>query len=481
VFGPSGYLFKLVPLALSCAYIFVVYLSLYRFFGKKLALIAAALFSIFAPFVAFNFYGGSVTTLLGWLGLYFFFRSYFAESEKPGSLILSGASFGFAYYCFDYALYYLFAVIMLWILKDNIRLWRRWRSVLSLLLGFAIGASLLIYYNVTHEFANIKHLANITANPGSTLAPGTLTRFARLLYHDLPAFFSLDVEDFSKEISPISYFSYGLFVIALGYVFMRTGEALFSAMRSFFARKITVFTPERRIIYFVLFLLAYFAIYSLSRAGGKAPRYLIVICPFIPIIVGWAAYDLAKRHRVAAGIFVILFTATQIPFIVEFARDTTVPEWDVRMHGEDIKTLANFLLDNNLTTVVTPYEIKWKLMFESRRKIVCAAYLFGFDREYKYNLEVADRINNKGVSPAFVFDKEHKLAQAARHFNPDGGFDVGGFHEFLRQNRIAYQISPVGRDYVVYHGFSKHFTLPDPDQESVQILKKVNEGLRKEP
>jgi hypothetical protein len=48
-------------------------------------------------------------------------------------------------------------------------------------------------------------------------------------------------------------------------------------------------------------------------------------------------------------------------------------------------------------------------MFESRRRIVCAAYLFGFDREDKYNMEVIDRVNLKGVPLAVVFDKDYKL------------------------------------------------------------------------
>jgi 4-amino-4-deoxy-L-arabinose transferase-like glycosyltransferase len=468
IFGPSDYLFKLGPVMLSAVYIAAVYLCLYQFFDKKFALIATTAFSFFAAFVGFNFYiaGGIVTTFFGWLGLYFFFRSYFGGGEKPWSLALSGLALGFAYYCFDYALYYLFAVMMLWILKENLHLWRRWRSVLLLLLGFLAGASPLIYYNLTHDFANLKHLIYTTAQRDSIPALSVLIRFARLLYHDLPAFFSLDVEDFPTEISLISYFSYGLFVIAMLYIFIRLTPAAASMIRSFFGRKVIVLIPEQRVIYLVLLTVLYFAIYSLAYAGGKSPRYLIVLCPLIPIMLAWVSYDLGRRRLIPAAIFLTLFCALQIPFIIEFAKDKTVPEWDVRMHGEDIKTLAKFLLDNNLTTVATPYEIKWKLMFESRRRIVCASYLFGFDREEKFNKEVIDRVNSKGATPAFVFDKEYKLAKVALRFNPQGAFDLAGFHGFLRRNRISYQTTRVGDDYIVYHGFSKHFLLPDPFKEA---------------
>ncbi len=463
-FGPSDYLFKLGPALLSCVYIFLVYLTLYRFFNPRVALITAAVFAFFAPFVAFSFYnnGGSVTTLFGWLGLYLFFHSYFAESEKRWSVMLAGASLGFAYYCFDYALYYLFAAITLWILKENIHLWRRWRSVLSLVLGFLLGASPLIYYNLTHEFANLKNLLYRTAEPQSRLLLSAPMRFTRLLVHDLPAFFSLDVEDFPTEICLISYFSYGLFAIAMLYIFARLGPAAASTIRSFFARKVAVAVPDRRVIYFVLLFFLYAAIYSLSGSGGHAPRYLIVLCPLISIMLAWATYDLGRRYPIPAVIFIGLFGALQVPFLVELARDKTVPEWDVQTHGEDMTALAKFLLDNGLTTVATPYDIKWKLMFESRRKIICAAYLFGFDREDKYNREVIHRVNDRRVPLAFVFDKEYKLARVALRFNPAGAFDVAGFHEFLRRNKIDYRVTPIGQDYIVYHGFSKHFALPDP-------------------
>jgi hypothetical protein len=180
------------------------------------------------------------------------------------------------------------------------------------------------------------------------------------------------------------------------------------------------------------------------------------------LILVWAAYDLGKRRLIPAAILSALFVALQIPFMIQLATDKTIPEWEVRTHGEDMKALAKFLLDNNLTTVATPYDIKWKLMFESRRKIVCAAYMFGFDRESKYNREVIDRVNRRGMPLAFVFDKEYKLAKVALRFNPRGAFDVAGFHEFLRKNRIRYQVTPVGEDYIVYHGFSQHFALADP-------------------
>ena len=207
VFGSADYWLKLGPTLLSWVQILLVYYTLYRFFDKKLALIAAALLSMFAPFLAAGFIANArmVTLTVGWLGLHLFFRQYFAEREKRLSALLAGVAIGFAYYSFDFGLYYLFAVILLWIIKENIYLWKQWRSLLSFALGFAIGAAVLIYQNLTHNFNNIKHLLNVAGTSGDSLVFSSFERFATLLYHDFPAFFSVKVDDFSQDISVLSY------------------------------------------------------------------------------------------------------------------------------------------------------------------------------------------------------------------------------------------------------------------------------------
>lgn len=464
VFGPSDYLFKLGPLIVSCLFILVVYSCLYRFFDKKYALIAAAVLSLFPPFLYFNFHanGGMAMSLFGWLGLYAFLRSYFAERESPWNLFLSGAAIGFAYYCFDAALYYLLVVVVSWIIKENSRLWRGWRSMLGFLFGFFVGALPLIYYNVTHEFINLKFLLSATAQRGDD-GPSVLTKFAVLLYHDLPAFFSVEIDDFPLEISPLSYFSYGLFVISVLYVIVRMRASIVSLPRWFLARRIILLPRQERVLYLSIWMFLYFALYSLAARGGSSPRYLMPLCPVIPLILAWAVYDLGKRDLIPAVLFITLFGAAQLQFIGQFAKDKTTVEWGIRTLGEDIKAVAKFLLDNNLTTVATPYEIKWKLMFESQRRIVCAAYLFGFDRERKYNLEAIDRVNRRGLPLAYVFDREYLFSEIART-SPARAFDLSEFREHLRQNGITYQMTPVGQDYVVYHDFSRPIPLPDPQK-----------------
>ncbi len=463
-FGPADFFVKLGPAMLACLHVALVYLTLYRFFNKRFALIAATLFSFFATFVAANFYanGGMITLLLGWLGLHFFFYSYFAQKENLFFIIFSGAAIGFAYYTFDYALYYLVVVISLWVLKEKIHLWRQWKCLLSWVFGYFVGAAPLVYFNLTQDFANFKNLLSQAVEPTSLSVLNTLERFAVLIYQDLPAFFSLDIDDFAQETSPVSFVSYALFMLAVIYTLVNMARPIRSLIQSFFTGKRMVLASHDRIVYILLVMFLYLAIYSMSSAGGKAARYLIPLSPLIPILLAWPVHHLGRSHPFPALLFACLFAVIQVYFLVQLARDKTTVEWRIVTHGEDIKTLARFLLDNNLTTVVTPYEIKWKLMFESRRKIVAAAYLFGFDREHEYNMEVIDRVNRRGIPLAMVFDKDLKLPRITFEFNPQAGFDVDGFHDFLRQSQITYHSTPVGQSYIVYHDFSKPFSLPDP-------------------
>jgi hypothetical protein len=467
-FGPADYLLKLGPAMVACAHVALVYLTLYRFFNKKFALIATTLFTFFATFLAANFYanGAMITLFFGWLGLHQFFYFYFTEKHKLLVLFLSGMAIGFAYYCFDYALYYVLSVITLWVLKENTKIWRQWTFLISFVFGFFTGAAPLLYYNLTHDFANVKSLLSLAAGPASLTVSGALAKFVALLFHDLPAFLSLDIDDFALEISALSILSYALFVLAVLYSLFKTAPAIRSLVTSMLARKKLVLPPNERIVYILLLLFLYAAIYSVSSAAGKAARYLIPLLPLIPILLAWPIYLIAKRSVIPAAVLGCGFLAIQVYLVVQLARDKTTVEWRIVSHGEDIKTLAQFLLDRNLTTVMTPYEIKWKLMFESQRKIVAASYMFGFDREHKYNMEVIDRVNRRGVPLAVIFDKEFKFHKIVANFNPDAVFDLDGFHEFLRQSEIVYRTTRVGDGYVVYHDFSKRFALPDPYQQS---------------
>ena len=73
-----------------------------------------------------------------------------------------------------------------------------------------------------------------------------------------------------------------------------------------------------------------------------------------------------------------------------------------------------------------------------------------------------DRVNRRRRPFAFVFHKDFRFARVTLNFNPGGAFDIEGFHRSLRARGITWKTTRVGRDYMVYHDFSKPFTLPEP-------------------
>lgn len=122
------------------------------------------------------------------------------------------------------------------------------------------------------------------------------------------------------------------------------------------------------------------------------------------------------------------------------------------------KKVARFLEEHNLTAVVAPYEIKWKLMFHTGHRIACASMVFGYDRENEYGAMALSRISQGEAPLVIVVDKALRLPQIPLQFNPQGVFDMEAFHAFLKRNDIQCQITPIG-DYVVYHEFSRNFRL----------------------
>ncbi len=467
IFGPSDVIVTMVPAMISCLYIWIVHRLLYQFFGKKLALVASMLFSFSATFLAFNFYenGGMTTAFFGWLGIYFFFQSHFSERERPVYLVLAGVSLGFAYYCFDYALFYFVSVMLFWAFKERFALFRRWKFVGLFLLGFAVGATPLLYYNFTlrngHYFDNFQGMLLRPPSSGMPWIQQFLLKVWLTIYFGLPSFFGIDIYDYQASVPIPAYAAYAIFASATVWASRFCLRPLLNWMGSFRVGGSFILPREQRILYPLLMLILYLGMHCVSSFGGGTPRYFIPLYPLIPILIGWAGLEFASLSRPLISGLAVVYFCIQAFFIWQLGSDKTTVEWMIRVHGEDIKTLSDYLLKNGFTTVMTPYEIKWKLMFESKRRIVCASYMFGFDREQKYNLEVIDRVNSRNVPLTVIFDKDYQYAEVGKKFNPDGGFNLKEFHDLLEKNKIKYEITPIG-DYVVLHDFSSQVALPDP-------------------
>ncbi len=466
--GPSGVVVAGVPAMISCLYLAVAYFALYRFWGKRLALVATTFFSFSCAFVTYNYYvNGSMTTMLfSWIGMAFFLEFFLGEKERPLAIFFSGLALGFAYYCFDYALFYIFLVGLLWALKEKWRIWRQSLSFVCFFTGLGIGASPLIYYNMNNGWRNFENLFVRTAgrNEKSSLEQ-FFTKFLNLFTHDLPAFFSIEIYDFAERISWLSYAAHALFMASCVYLIWRKRRTVGLWLRSLFKAQTPALERQDRPVYFILFMLIYMCLYCASFSGGKAPRYLLPLYPFVPAVMAWAFLDIIPRFPKLAWSLLAIFAITQVWFLGILAADRTTTEWRITTHGEEIETLANYLESNHMTTVMTPYEIKWKLMFHTNRRILCASYMFQFDRQNSddpnedYNLKVVERVENEGAPLTLVLDREWRMPRIVEEFQPGKSFKTEEFFAILKLQGITFEETKIGRDYTVYHHFNPPLSL----------------------
>jgi 4-amino-4-deoxy-L-arabinose transferase-like glycosyltransferase len=375
LFGPCDWIVAGVPAMSACLFMGVVYATLYRFFSKRLALVATAILSFSCAFVTYNYYvNGSMTTMLfAWLGMYFFFSHYYGDRPRPGHLVLAGAALGFAVYCFDYALFNIAAIAGLLLLRHRLGIFRQWKALAALVAGGVIGLSPIIIHDLNHHFEILSRYVGLSGTRGPSPWSGAARRFLNLWIHDLPAFFSTEIYDFPLRISGVSMLAYALFTMALLYMMIQLRGPLLAGLRNLRQARTAGSDREARMLCILYLITLYVAIYSLSIRGGLAPRYLLPLYPPIPIVIAWALLRLARTRPGWMKAFAVLFMATQAWFIVPLALDQTTTEWRITTHGKDIRKIVNFLEKRGLTTVMAPYEIKWKLMFASNRRIICAA------------------------------------------------------------------------------------------------------------
>jgi len=470
IFGPSDAALTMVSAMIGCMNLAAIYGLVYRFINKRSALIAVFLLSFSPPFLASNFFvnGGMTTSLLGWLGIGFFFEYCFdtgsATIRRYVAMTLSGIALGLAYYGFDYALFYLAGVLLLWSLRAGLRLWKEWRAGLLFVAGFSIGASPLIYFNLRHNFINFTSLFS----RGAARSTSFPRRFFGFFTHDLPASFSVDIYDFPPKISLVSYLGYLLFGIAFLYALWLSLPEVIRLARAIRVGETDLLPRRPPIICIFPFLLVFFVFYTASHVGGAATRYLLPLNPFLLVILAWSCTWVWRRFPMVAIGFLTLFAGSQAYFMPGFIRDKSTVEWKISVQGESIKELANFLLDRNITCVMTPYEIKWKLMFETSRKILCVSDVFGFDREIESNTEVRRRVDEEHMPLAIVFDQEYKYVEVVRHFRPEAEFPLVEFFQWLKDRGIRFEKALIGKDYVVYYNFSESFPIPAWDGSTTQ-------------
>jgi len=126
-------------------------------------------------------------------------------------------------------------------------------------------------------------------------------------------------------------------------------------------------------------------------------------------------------------------------------------EWRITTSGKAVTALASFLESHNIHYVLTPYEIQWRLIFESRERIIASSSgLSRIDRYPDYDIAFHDHVSLKGEPCAVVFDKDFKFAALG------GTLTKEAWYEFLGKMDARCSTVEVGGEFVVFYDFTKN-------------------------
>ncbi len=156
--GVTQFGLRLVPFLFSVGILAAVYRFAYRTYSVAAARWATALVALAPAYFlqwTLKARGGFVEhILLVFLMLLWLFRVYFDHDRKPSTAVLFGFICGVAVWVNQLALGYLFIMVALLALDRSDR-----RGLPAMLAGFAVGASLLLTYNVVRPLATVRALA----------------------------------------------------------------------------------------------------------------------------------------------------------------------------------------------------------------------------------------------------------------------------------------------------------------------------------
>ncbi|MEW6200996.1 MAG: hypothetical protein AB1546_03410 [bacterium] len=355
LFGVSSLIVQAIPAVFAAGVILVVFFSLRRCAGGGIAFLAALILAFSTPFLKSSLKadGYIETIFLGLLALHLLQHLVLTnEQGTKTNLILYATGFllGLAWWSYDFGLVYLAAVSLVLLVHKKLTVSR------AVVFGvfFLVGATPLIYDNLTSDFANLKHLlyGRTTAEP---LAAHFFRSAIRFLQYDFAASLTRDcIHNFPPSI-PTAALIYAL-IAGGGFVVSLLGRKNLNLPAALYI------TP-------LIFVFLYF----LSPFSGASPRYLLPLEPFISIHIAAAVFILMRSrhciaHMVSVCVFFLMISVLSFGFS-SIISDKSIVEGNVKTDPKSVTEIIEFLNSENITCVHTTYFIKWRIIFESREKI----------------------------------------------------------------------------------------------------------------
>ena len=302
---------KLVAFSFSLAALILFYLFCKKYFNEKVAVVTSLLFILSPPLftkyslITMGFHTESIFFSI--LLIFVFFEIFFNNKKSNFYFVLLGLIGGFGIWFAYISFITLFSCLLFWFLLDRGFFLRK--NFLVFLISFTCGFSPWIYYNFTHSFSGI-HIYGKVLIPLFSIDHliVSLAKLKDFLLNDIRSSFLFE------DVIPsggkyFSTFYYLIFTLSFVVLFWLNRQPLYLLIRRFVPLKrfqITN-TPIHKEIFFLIYLVIFFLLYSFSNFKVKPGtefigyRYLVSLYPFIFLLIALAfnkAHEMGMKGKI---------------------------------------------------------------------------------------------------------------------------------------------------------------------------------------
>lgn len=394
IFGTSSIILRSVTLILSIINAIILCFILQKYFNNLTAVLGLGLYAFSPPVVyqSFLINGSTESLCLSLLSLLFFLKATAKEQYSGWNLLVAGFLSGMAYYAFDYGLLYALVYLLLLLGSGP----KYWKSLIYFCAGLLVGTLPITLYNITHDFISFRFLLD-----NATHHKNLFLHIFQVLWcfvsHDLAAFLTGEIDDYKYEAIGMGTWLHAFFaLLSIGGIIISYRFAVIEYVRNFFTKKASPNKMPLEIIP-LLFIVMYLIMYSLSKFSTfsyKTPRYLLPLCPFLSIVIATFVSQIKKsfwKNLFVVICLILICTGAYSSF--QLGMRPWHEEHKIRTSGEEITKLAKLLLEKNIRIAYAPYEVQWRVMFETDERVIVADDLFSpLNRYPAYSLEVKKRI-----------------------------------------------------------------------------------------
>ena len=417
VFGRSAILLTVIPAAISLVNVWLLWAILRRYFPRRVALAAAALYAFSPPVVyqAFLVNGGTTTSFLALAALLFFLRDYLEGRPGGSNAFLAGLFGGLAYWGMDYALLYAVVFCLLWLAAGG---QRSFRKIAIFAAGFLLGCLPLVFYNLFHDFAHFRSMFASPTGVSIAFIPHFIGALRGVVAGDLAAFFGGEIDDFKPAGIGSWIHAMAAIVAVVSLVYAHRAEILKRLrLRPLAAENASPLPAALLPVAFVLVYLIMYGASKFSLPRLRTPRYFLPLCPFVSIAVALVALRGRTKLLKAAGWALVAALAVRGAAVsLEVGTRPWHEEWRVRTSGKDITELAEFLREKNIKLAFAPYEIQWRLMFETNESVMVASDRISRLPRYEwYGKHVTSRVSKGQEKFAIIFRRDFAFAEIGLH------------------------------------------------------------------